>query len=86
MSKKKNKTSGRTGQKSPVIVKNKVILEKITFRGEKITRENLVKEWNIPKIITSDVGFQLMFGFSAPLKPAKSKINVDEVELNINLK
>ena len=67
------------------IVKNKVKLETIKFKGKTIVSEKIVKEWNIPKIITSDVGFQLMFGFSAPLKPAKSKINVDEVELNINL-
>ena len=48
--------------KSPTIVKNKVVLEEITFRGKKIIRESIVKEWNIPKIITSDIGYQLMFG------------------------
>jgi hypothetical protein len=48
--------------KSPRIVKNKIVLEKITFRGKKIIREKVIKEWNIPKIITSDIGYQLMFG------------------------
>lgn len=48
--------------KSPTIVKNKTVLEEITFRGKKIKREKIVKEWNIPKIITSDIGYQLMFG------------------------
>ena len=48
--------------KSPTIVKNKIVLEKITFRGKKIIREKVVKEWNVPKIITSDIGYQLMFG------------------------
>lgn len=81
-----NKNKTRYDKKSPVIVRNKVILEKITFRGEKVVRERIVKKWEIPKIITSDIGFQLMFGFGAPLKPSKTKIYTDEVELNINLK
>ena len=49
--------------KSPTIVKSKTVLEEITFRGKKIIREKVVKEWNIPKVITSDIGFQMMFGY-----------------------
>ena len=48
--------------KSPLVVKNKIVLEEITFKGKKIIREKIVKEWNIPKIITSDIGYQMMFG------------------------
>ena len=81
-----NKNKTRYDKKSRVIVRNKVILEEITFRGEKITRERIVKEWDIPKVITSDIGFQLMFGFGAPLKPIRKKLHIEEVELNINLK
>ena len=59
------------GFKSPKIVTSKVVREKITFRGKKITRDRVVKEWNIPKVINSDIGFQMMFGFRSTknLKP-----------------
>ena len=81
MSKKKNKTSGRTGQKSPVIVKNKFVLEEITFKGEKIIRESIEKEWDIPDMITEDIGFQLIFGFQCiPNKPKKYS-NIEEFTL-----
>ena len=81
MTKKKNKTSGRTGQKSPVIVKNKFVLEEITFKGKKIKRETTIKEWDIPNIITEDIGFQLMFGFQCiPNKPKKHS-NIEEFTL-----
>ena len=46
----------RHDSKTPRIVKNKIILEEITFQGKKIKREAIVKEWNIPKIITEDHG------------------------------
>ena len=49
------------GRKNDKIVKSKIITEKIIFRGEKITRERVEKVWNIPKVITNDIGFQLMF-------------------------
>ena len=59
-------TKLETGRKNDRIVKDKVITEKIIFRGEKITRERVEKIWNIPKVITNDIGFQLMFGFNPP--------------------
>lgn len=49
-------------KKNSRIVHNKVVLEEITFKGEKIIREKIVKEWNIPNIITEDIGYQLLFG------------------------
>ena len=61
--------------KSPTIVKDKVILEEITFQGEKIIREKVVKEWNIPKIITSDIGYQLMFGHRSSTLYTKKTIS-----------
>ena len=60
--------------KSPTIVKSKVVLEEITFKGKKITRDRVVKEWNIPKVINSDIGFQMMFGFRSS-KHVKPKSN-----------
>tara|TARA_R110002012_G_scaffold23430_5_gene79537 strand:- start:1051 stop:1326 length:276 start_codon:yes stop_codon:yes gene_type:complete len=83
MSKKKTKTSwsGRTGQKSPVIVKNKTVLEEITFKGEKIMRQKIVKEWDIPDIITGDIGFQLMFGFQSIANKPKKHHNMEEYDL-----
>lgn len=62
------------GRKNDKIVKSKIITEKIIFCDEKITRERVEKVWNIPKVITNDIGFQLMFGFDAP----KSPINTSE--------
>jgi len=69
--------------KSPTIVKNKTVLEEITFRGKKITRERVVKEWNIPKIITSDIGYQLMFGHrSCTLQTKKTVSGIVERALD----
>ena len=54
--------------KSPTIVKNKTVLEEIK-------REKIVKEWNIPKIITSDIGYQLMFGHRSSTLYTKKTIS-----------
>ena len=64
-----------TKNKTSIIIKSKNITEKIIFRGEKMTIEKVEKEWNIPEIITEDIGFQLMFGFKPPTMntPTKSK-------------
>lgn len=64
------------------IVKNKVKVEQIKFRGKTITREVIEKQWNIPKIITTDIGFQLMFGFKSPSIVKKSQSNLTEIYLN----
>ena len=66
-------TKTELGRKNDRIVKNKVILEKIKFRGQTITRERVEKVWNIPKIITNDIGFQLMFGFDPPTMNSSGK-------------
>ena len=65
--------------KNTVVVKNKIVMEEIVFRGKKIKRERVVKEWNIPKVITNDIGFQLMFGFTNLAKPKKSTANIEEI-------
>ena len=72
----------RYDKKTPIIVKNIMVKEEIIFRGEKIIREKIEKEWNIPKIITGDIGFQLMFGFQPGFKPRKNDSNIEEVQLN----
>jgi len=64
------------------IVKNKVKIEKVKFKGKMITREVIEKEWSIPKTITTDIGFQLMFGFKAPININKSRSNLTEVYLD----
>ena len=88
MSKKKTKTSwsGRTGQKSPVIVKNKTVLEEITFKGEKIMRQKIVKEWDIPDVITTDIGYQLMFGNSPTVNRKAPESKLTEVQLKDKFK
>ena len=63
------------GRKTDRIVKSEVITEEIIFRGEKITRERVEKVWNIPKVITNDIGFQLMFGFNPPTMNSTGKFN-----------
>ena len=76
----------RHDSKTPRIVKNKIILEEITFQGKKIKREAIVKEWNIPKIITEDIGYQLMFGNRPSTSKTAPNSNLKEVKININLK
>ena len=71
------------GRKTDKIVKPKIITEKIIFRGEKITRERVEKVWNIPKVITNDIGFQLMFGFNPPTMHSSGKFRgIEEYRLD----
>ena len=72
----------RYDKKTPIIVKNKMVKEEIIFKGKEIIREKIEKEWNIPKIITGDIGFQLIFGFQPGFKPIKTVSNVEEIQLN----
>ena len=61
----------RYDTKIPSIISRKVVNEEIIFKGKKIIRERIIKEFNIPKIIKHDIGFQLMFGMTASqIKPA----------------
>ena len=76
-------TKLETGRKNDRIVKAKVITEEIIFHGEKITREKVEKIWNIPKIITNDIGFQLMFGFNPPTMHSSGKFRgIEEYRLD----
>ena len=62
------------GRKNDRIVRSEIIIEKIKFKGETNDRQRIKKVWNIPKIITNDIGFQLMFGFDPPTStPNKSE-------------
>ena len=76
--------------KHQIVVKDKVIVEKIKFRGKQILRERVVKVFNIPKIISSDIGYQLQFGSKGNDKPYSQKSNQKEINFddikNINLK
>ena len=72
----------KTTHKSPSIVTNKTILEEITFHGKKITRERVVKQWNIPKTIKDDIGYQMMFGHrSSSYSSGKTTSGISEVEI-----
>ena len=76
------KTKTRYDKKINKIVKDITVLEEITFQGETIIRENIVKEWNIPNIITEDIGYQLMFGNSPSIARHHLNCGVEEVHLN----
>ena len=80
------KNCNKHNNKVQTIVKNKIKLEQIKFRGKTITREIIVKEWNIPKIIKTDISFQLMFGFNSLNNPKPTQSNLKERCVNINLK
>ena len=64
--------------KVPSIVKDKIIMEKIQFQGKTITRERVEKEWNIPKIITEDIGYQLMFRNKPSINKTKPESGIEE--------
>ena len=73
-----------TSSKHQIVVKSKTIKEKITFRGVKITRERVIKEFKIPKLIVSDIGFQLQFGLKGNDKAYSRIANQDIVYFDIN--
>jgi hydroxymethylglutaryl-CoA reductase len=73
----------KTYDKVPTIVTNKIVKEKIKFQGKTIIRERVIKEWNIPKVITSDIGFQLMFGMSPPSVKSNQNCGIDTVNINL---
>ena len=60
------------------IVKNKIIIEEIQFQGKTIIRERIEKEWNIPKIITDDISYQLMFGNKPSINRTKPESGIEE--------
>lgn len=64
------------------VVKNKIKTETVKIRGRMMTREIVEKEWNIPKIINTDIGFQLMFGFRAPVNTNKQTGSIQEVSID----
>ena len=70
------------GNKTQKIVQNKIKLEKIKFKGKTITREVVVKDWDIPDIITTDIGYQLMFGNTPPTLAKSTKPRLDEYVVN----
>ena len=75
-------TSSNYIDKVQRVVKNTIKIEETKFRGKTITREVVKKEWNIPKIINTDIGFQLMFGFKAPVNTNKQKGHVQTVSMD----
>ena len=74
----------RYDTKVPSIIKRTIVKEEVIFRGKKIVRERIVKEFKIPKIITNDIGFQLMFGMtSSPIKNMSKKGGIEEYSFEL---
>ena len=67
--------------KVQLIVKKKIVKEKAKFKGKTITREKVELEWNIPKIINTDIGYQLMFGNLPAVAKSKQESGIEEVYL-----
>tara|TARA_R110000765_G_scaffold376194_1_gene466913 strand:+ start:915 stop:1142 length:228 start_codon:yes stop_codon:yes gene_type:complete len=55
------------------IVKDVITKEEIIFKGNKITIDTVEKVFTIPKIINTDIGFQLMFGTKSPGEATPTK-------------
>ena len=70
--------------KHQTVVKNEIIVEEITLKGKQILRERIIKVFNIPKIINSDIGFQLQFGSKSNDKPYSQKSNQNIVCFDAN--
>jgi len=73
----------KTYDKVPIIVTDKIIKEKIKFQGKTIIRERIEKEWDIPKVITSDIGFQLMFGMTSIPPKNSQHCGIKTLEVNL---
>jgi hypothetical protein len=72
--------------KVQTIVKNKLIKEKVKFQGKTITRERIELQWNIPKIINTDVGYQLLFGNRPSLAKNKQDSGIHEMNIDDTIK
>jgi hypothetical protein len=68
--------------KVQTIVTRKIVKEKIKFQGNTIIREKVELEWNIPKIINSDISYQLMFGNKPAIAKLKQESGIEEVVIN----
>ena len=75
--------SKRYDTKIPSIIHRKVVREEIIFKGKKIIRERIIKEFIIPKIITNDIGFQLMFGMSSPTTVSSKSSGINEYKIDL---
>jgi len=74
----------RYDTKVPSIIKRTIVKEEVIFRGKKIVRERIVKEFKIPKIINHDIGFQLMFGMTAsPTTNISKKGGIEEYSFEL---
>ena len=53
-------------------------MEEIQLQGKTVLRERIEKEWNIPKIITDDISYQLMFGNKPSINRSKQDSGITE--------
>jgi len=75
----------RYDRKIPVVIKRTAVNEEIIFQGKKIIREKIVKTFEMPKIITDDIGFQMQFGFNPGIATRNTKSSgIEQRFLDIN--
>tara|TARA_R100000808_G_C2077083_1_gene102360 strand:- start:8 stop:253 length:246 start_codon:yes stop_codon:yes gene_type:complete len=77
-----NKNSSKNQQ----IIKTETITEKVKFQGKYITRERVIKKIEMPKIITSDIGFQLQFGMKSTDKASTTHNHLESFDLGSRLR
>ena len=70
--------------KVQTIVTRKMVKEKIKFQGNTIIREKVELEWNMPKIINSDISYQLMFGNKPAIAKLKQDSGIDTIKVNLS--
>jgi len=75
----------RYDRKIPVVIERTAVNEEIIFQGKKIVREKIVKTFEMPKIITDDIGFQMQFGFNPGIATRNTKSSgIEQRFLDIN--
>mgnify|MGYP003123842767 CR=1 FL=1 len=77
----------RYDRKIPVVIKRTAVNEEIIFKGKRIIREKIVKTFEMPKIITDDIGFQMQFGFNPGIATRNTKSSgIEQRFIEINTK
>tara|TARA_R100001443_G_scaffold47218_1_gene59898 strand:+ start:10622 stop:10885 length:264 start_codon:yes stop_codon:yes gene_type:complete len=70
--------------KIQIVIKKKMVKEKIKFQGKMIVRERVETEFKLPKIINTDIGYQLMFGNKPSIPKYKQDSGIEEMSVISN--
>tara|TARA_Y100000356_G_C11047464_1_gene176879 strand:+ start:130 stop:393 length:264 start_codon:yes stop_codon:yes gene_type:complete len=65
--------------KVQLVVKRRMVKERVKFQGKMITREKVEIEFNLPKIINTDISYQLMFGNKPSIGKYKQDSGIEQV-------